>query len=116
MIGNFVLLLLALVLAAPAQVTGSDVDKERRWVEQVIDGLLDGDELWLRDGSGHEFPSVLKSAERRAMAGEVIGPGMFRQISVDGTGRFSQGHEAELLRQVMGWPPSRTACALARER
>lgn len=49
------LLLLALAWVSPAGATGSDVAKERRWADQIIDGLLDGDETWLRDASGHEF-------------------------------------------------------------
>lgn len=50
-------LFVALILAplVTAQATLSDVDKERRWAEQVIEGLLDGDELWLTDPDGHRF-------------------------------------------------------------
>ena len=50
--------LLAVALLAPASATNSDVDKEHRWADQVIDGLLDGDEIWLVDPSGHEFLGI----------------------------------------------------------
>ncbi len=49
---------LALLLSLPAAATKSDVDKEQRWADQVIDGLLDGDEVWLADSGGHEFLGV----------------------------------------------------------
>lgn len=57
------LLLLAVALGTPAFATNSDVDKEKRWAEQVIDGLLDGDELWLNDGKGHEFLGILTAGD-----------------------------------------------------
>ena len=57
------LLVAALALAVPVQATNSDVAKEKRWAEQVIDGLLDGDELWLDDGAGHEFLGILTEGD-----------------------------------------------------
>ena len=57
-------LLLSLTLfAVPVQATNSDVGKERRWAEQVLDGLLDGDETWLSDPGGHEFLGVLTEGD-----------------------------------------------------
>jgi pimeloyl-ACP methyl ester carboxylesterase len=52
-----------MMLVSPAGATGSDVAKERRWAEQVIDGLLDGDELWLQDASGHEFLGIFTEGD-----------------------------------------------------
>ena len=49
------LLCLLAVLSAPVEASSSDIAKERRWAEQVEDGLLDGDVIWLDDGKGHEF-------------------------------------------------------------
>ena len=60
--------LLAILPLASAQATRSDVDKERRWAEQVVDGLLDGDELWLTDPTGHEFFNVLTEGENSERA------------------------------------------------
>ena len=40
------LALLTVSVLMPAAATNSDVAKERRWAEQVIDGLLDGEEVW----------------------------------------------------------------------
>jgi len=57
----FVLLLSLVTQIAAA--TGSDVAKERRWAEQVVDGLLDGDDVWLDDGDGHDFLGIFTEAE-----------------------------------------------------
>jgi pimeloyl-ACP methyl ester carboxylesterase len=57
------LVLISTVLASPAGATGSDTAKERRWAEQVIDGLLDGDEVWLKDPSGHEFLGIFTEGD-----------------------------------------------------
>ena len=48
--------------------TESDVGKEQRWAEQVIDSLLDGDEVWLDDGNGHEFLGILTEGESTEQA------------------------------------------------
>ena len=62
-ISGFVLGLFIIAFGASAHATNSDVAKEKRWAEQVIDGLLDGDELWLNDGSGHEFLGILTEGD-----------------------------------------------------
>jgi len=56
-------MVLTMVLAAPAYASKSDIAKEQRWAEQVIDGLLDGDEIWLTDPGGHEFLGVLTEGD-----------------------------------------------------
>lgn len=62
-LSGFGLFLIALTLAMSASATQSDVAKEKRWAEQVIDGLLDGDELWLSDPGGHEFLGILTEGD-----------------------------------------------------
>lgn len=62
----FVPLCLLLVLfgfTPPTAATQSDVAKEQRWAEQVVDGLLDGDEVWLDDDDGHEFLGILTEGD-----------------------------------------------------
>ena len=39
-------------------VAASDVDKERRWESQIVDSLLDGEAIKLKDGKGHEFLAI----------------------------------------------------------
>lgn len=57
------LLLVCASIAPPLAATQSDVDKEQRWAEQVVDGLLDGDAIWLDDGDGHEFLGILTEGD-----------------------------------------------------
>ena len=57
------LVLLTIAIVTPLHATNSDVAKEKRWAEQVIDSLLDGDELWLDDGGGHEFLGILTEGD-----------------------------------------------------
>ena len=62
-------LLVALLLAAslmPAGATNSDIAKESRWAEQVIEGLLDGDEVWLIDDGGHEFLGIVTEGDQNS--------------------------------------------------
>lgn len=66
------LLLVANLLPAIAHATGSDVGKETRWAEQVIDGLLDGDESWLDDGAGHEFLGVITEGDSESGRAVVL--------------------------------------------
>jgi pimeloyl-ACP methyl ester carboxylesterase len=58
-ISSVSLLCLLAALHTPVTASSSDVAKERRWAEQVEDGLLDGEVVWLDDGSGHEFQGIL---------------------------------------------------------
>ena len=54
---------LAASLFTPAGATNSDVGKERRWADQVVDSLLDGDEAWLIDDLGHEFLGIFTEGD-----------------------------------------------------
>jgi len=61
------ILLFALLMTSvltPVAATNSDIAKESRWAEQVVDGLLDGEALWMIDDSGHEFLGVLTEGDR----------------------------------------------------
>ncbi|MCP4982536.1 MAG: alpha/beta fold hydrolase [Gammaproteobacteria bacterium] len=55
---------LAVSVGVSAEATNSDTAKERRWAQQVIDGLLDGDEAWLIDDSGHEFLGIFTEGDK----------------------------------------------------
>jgi pimeloyl-ACP methyl ester carboxylesterase len=50
-------LLLTVCLLAQGSVLGSDLDKERRWAEQIVDALLDGEAVYLDDGHS-EFLAI----------------------------------------------------------
>ena len=51
-----VALLLSMVAVA------SDVEKERRWADQIVDALIDGEAVWLRAGE-HDFLGIYTEAE-----------------------------------------------------
>ena len=56
--GLFVISFLFLCFGAYA----SDLDKEKRWADQVVDAILDGEAVWLNDGS-HAFLGIYTEAE-----------------------------------------------------
>ena len=60
---SLMVMALAVSLSTTLWATESDVAKEKRWAEQVIDGLLDGDEFWLKDPGGHEFLGILTEGD-----------------------------------------------------
>lgn len=70
LIASTALLLSFALLALPAAATQSDIGKEQRWAEQVVDGLLDGDEVWLSDPTGHEFLGILTEGD--ASSGRAV--------------------------------------------
>ena len=70
--GPVLFILLAVFTVTPVGATNSDVAKESRWAEQVIDGLLDGDEHWLIDDIGHEFLSILTEGDKSSGRAVVL--------------------------------------------
>lgn len=54
-------LLVGLAFSIPAG--ASDLDKERRWADQIVDGLFEGEPVWLEAG-GHKFLAIHTPAER----------------------------------------------------
>lgn len=54
-------LLVALLLLSPA-LKASDLNKEKRWAEQVVDAILDGEAVWLNDASS-DFLGIYTEAE-----------------------------------------------------
>ena len=69
----FILLILMSNLAF-AQVL-PDYAKESRWAEQVEDGLMDGDIVWLQ-ADNHEFLSIYTSSENTSKKTAVIVHGL----------------------------------------
>jgi len=73
-----ILLLLALAawaLFAPAA-NASDTAKERRWAEQVIDGLLDGEAVWLNDGASQKFLGILTEGDAESGRAVILMHGL----------------------------------------
>ena len=57
------------ILAFNAQ--ASDLAKEKRWADQVVDSLLDGEAVWLNDGS-HDFLGIYTGANEDKGRGVVV--------------------------------------------
>ncbi|NEX22151.1 DUF3530 family protein [Thiorhodococcus mannitoliphagus] len=51
-----------LVLLASYAAVASDVEKEKRWADQIVDSLIDGEALWLQ-ADGHPFLGIFTQAE-----------------------------------------------------
>ena len=63
------ILCFSLVTVIPAHAT--DVDKEKRWADQIIDFLIDGEEVWLND-NGHEFLGIYTESEEESQRGIIV--------------------------------------------
>jgi len=61
-------LLLAFLICS---VQASDVAKEKRWAEQVVDAVLDGEVVWLK-AQEHEFLSIFTAAEDQSAKGMIV--------------------------------------------
>jgi len=55
-------LLLVTLLALAFNLHASDLAKEKRWADQVVDAILDGEAIWLNDGNS-EFLGIYTEAE-----------------------------------------------------
>lgn len=58
-LGMFIIVLA--VSASSAPIMTSDVAKERRWADQIVDALIDGEAQWLKAGA-HEFLALYTQA------------------------------------------------------
>ena len=56
---NTLLIMIALTVATAIE--ASDLAKEKRWADQVVDAILDGDAVWLNDGTS-DFLSIYTEA------------------------------------------------------
>lgn len=64
--------LFTILLAGLSPITwASDLAKEKRWADQIIDSLLDGEAITLNDGQ-HDFLAILTEAEDNTVGGAII--------------------------------------------
>jgi len=59
---RMVTITLLLALVFPSIAPASDVAKEKRWADQIVDALIDGDAVWLQ-ADGQEFLGIFTEAE-----------------------------------------------------
>ncbi len=59
-----------LILIATAGLA-SDLAKEKRWADQIVDELIDGDAVWLK-ADGQKFLSILTPAQGDTLGGVIV--------------------------------------------
>jgi hypothetical protein len=64
-----ILILITALLITPA--FASDLSKEKRWADQIVDALLDGEAVWLK-ADGQEFLSIYTEAEEASDKGMIV--------------------------------------------
>jgi pimeloyl-ACP methyl ester carboxylesterase len=52
----------------------SDLAKEKRWADQVVDGIIDGDAVWLNNGK-HDFLGIYTEADEDKQRAVIIAHG-----------------------------------------
>jgi len=60
-----------LVLLQSMSLLASDFDKEKRWSDQIVDSILDGEAVWLA-AEGHQFLSIFTPAENDTRENALI--------------------------------------------
>jgi pimeloyl-ACP methyl ester carboxylesterase len=59
------------LFSLPIQGQASDIEKEKRWADQVVDSIIDGEDVWL-NADGHEFLSIYTEAEEESAKGMIV--------------------------------------------
>ena len=59
---SFIRIILITLLALSYNIHASDLAKEKRWADQVVDAIIDGDAVWLNDGKS-DFLGIFTEAE-----------------------------------------------------
>jgi len=68
-------LVVALVPAFSAQLAfGSDLAKEKRWADQIVDAIFDGEPVYLHDGTS-DFLSIYTESEDTSKRGMIVAHG-----------------------------------------
>lgn len=62
---------LMVALASPL-IQASDLDKEKRWADQIVDALIDGDAVYLNDGKSDYLAILTESADADSKRGAVV--------------------------------------------
>jgi len=68
-----IILMASLITSLPNAHAASDVDKEKRWAEQIKDGLLDGELIWLSaQGQSEKFLGIYTRESASVAQGAAI--------------------------------------------
>jgi pimeloyl-ACP methyl ester carboxylesterase len=61
-------LIFIIIALTSAQLAATDLAKEKRWADQVVDSLMDGDALWLNDGRANFLSLYTEAAKDKQRA------------------------------------------------
>ncbi len=59
------------LLVVPFNLLASDLSKEKRWADQVVDAIIDGEAVWLNDGS-NDFLGIYTAAEENKGRAAIV--------------------------------------------
>jgi hypothetical protein len=65
------LAILMLLLISALSLQASDLDKEKRWADQIVDSILDGEAVWL-EADDNKFLSIFTQAENNSRENALI--------------------------------------------
>jgi dienelactone hydrolase len=65
------ILMASILMLLVAAGLASDLAKEKRWADQIVDELIDGDALWLT-ANGQKFLSILTPAQGETKGGVIV--------------------------------------------
>jgi len=63
------------LLLVCSSIQASDVAKEKRWADQIVDSLIDGEAVWL-DSGGHKFLGIFTEAEEDNGQAMIVAHGL----------------------------------------
>ncbi len=63
--------LVASLLTLSFNIYASDLEKEKRWADQVVDAIIDGEAVWLNDGKNN-FLSIYTEAEENTARTVIV--------------------------------------------
>mgnify|MGYP003965129019 CR=1 FL=1 len=66
-----IFLVVLFMLFTTSSVQASDLAKEKRWAEQTVDSILDGEDIWLKAGN-LKFLSIYTEAEDESSKGIIV--------------------------------------------
>ena len=78
----FLRIIYATLITVSFTVSATDLAKEKRWADQVVDAILDGDAVWLNDGK-NDFLGIYTEAEATTVTAKRKGRSV---IVMHGTG------------------------------
>ncbi len=79
------IVLLLTLLIPPLFAQAADLERERRWADEILPTILDGDPIWLKQADGHTFLGLFSAtAKPRAALILVHGMGVHPDWGING--------------------------------